>query len=109
MMNEKRIQQLLQFIDEQPDDPFNIYALAMEYRDGQPTQALHYLKQLLDDHPTYLATYYHAAALYAELNDRENAETVYQQGIELAREQKNEKTFQELSRAYRAFLDDDDD
>ncbi|MGV3556684.1 tetratricopeptide repeat protein [Larkinella arboricola] len=108
-MNEKRIQQLLEFIDEQPDDPFNSYALAMEYRDEQPAQALHYLEKLLEQHPAYLPTYYHAAALYAETGHRERAAEVYQQGIELARTQKNEKTLQELNRAYRMFQDDEDD
>jgi predicted Zn-dependent protease len=108
-MNNNRIQQLLSFVAEQPDDPFNVYALAMEYRDEQPAQALYYLEKLLEQHPTYLATYYHAAALFAERNDRSNAETVYRRGIELARAQKNEKTFQELNRAYRGFLDDDDE
>lgn len=108
-MNENRIELLRQFIEEQPDDPFNVYALAMEYRDERPDQALHFLKKLLDQHPTYLPSYYHAAALYAELERREKAEEVYQRGIELARSQNNEKAVQELSRAYRAFQDDEDD
>lgn len=108
-MNENRIQLLLDFIKEQPDDPFNVYALAMEYRDNQPVQALFYLEQLLQQHPTYLASYYHAAALYAETGDRAKAEAVYQRGIELARSQKNDKALQELSRAYRSFQDDEDD
>ncbi|MFD1139933.1 tetratricopeptide repeat protein [Larkinella insperata] len=108
-MNEKRIQQLLQFIDEQPDDPFNTYALAMEYRDEQPAQALQHLEKLLQQHPTYLPSYYHAAALYAETGNRDKAAGVYQQGIELARTQKNDKALQELSRAYRMFQDEDDD
>ena len=108
-MNKNRIQVLLQFIEEQPDDPFNVYALAMEYRDEQPAQALNYLEKLLEEHPDYLATYYHAAALYAEKNDRFAAEGIYQRGIELASAQKNEKALQELSRAYRGFQDDDDE
>ncbi|RRB06813.1 tetratricopeptide repeat protein [Larkinella rosea] len=108
-MNNTRIQLLLQFIEEQPDDPFNVYALAMEYRDEQPAQALQYLEKLLDQHPTYLPTYYKAAELLTERNNRTEAETVYLRGIELAREQKNEKAFQELNRAYRSFQDEEDD
>ncbi|MGA0556741.1 tetratricopeptide repeat protein [Larkinella sp. VNQ87] len=107
-MNNTRIQLLQQYIREQPDDPFNVYALAMEYRDEQPQKALHYLKKLLDEHPAYLATYYHAAALFAEQDDRTAAQAVYEKGIALAREQKNEKALQELTRAYRAFQDDDE-
>ncbi|GAB3275330.1 hypothetical protein GCM10027347_48650 [Larkinella harenae] len=108
-MNENRIELLRQYIEEQPDDPFNVYALAMEYRDEKPEQALQYLEKLLEQHPAYLPSYYHAAAIYAELERGEKAEEVYQRGIELARLQNNEKAVQELSRAYQAFQDDDDD
>ncbi|GAB3903399.1 hypothetical protein GCM10028803_31780 [Larkinella knui] len=108
-MNNIRIKQLLEFIEEQPDDPFNLYALAMEYRDEAPGQSLDYLEKLLDQHPAYLPTYYHAAALYAEQNNRLKAEEIYTRGIALARDQKNEKAFQELNRAYRSFQDDDDE
>ncbi|MFC5408483.1 tetratricopeptide repeat protein [Larkinella bovis] len=107
-MNQNRIQLLKQYIEEQPDDPFNVYALAMEYREEQPALALQYLETLLDQHPGYLASYYHAAALYAEQGNREAAERIYERGIALANAQKNEKTLQELKRAYRTFQDDDD-
>ncbi|GAB3921549.1 tetratricopeptide repeat protein [Larkinella terrae] len=108
-MNNNRIQLLRQFIEEQPDDPFNVYALAMEYRNEQPAESWKCLKKLLDEHPTYLPTYYQAADLCTELNNRSEAEAIYQRGIELAREQKNEKALLELNRAYRAFQDDDDE
>lgn len=106
-MNNQRIQQLLAFVQEEPDDPFNVYALAMEYLTAQPGQALHYFEQLLDRHPDYLPTYYHAAALYADLDDRPKADILYQRGIELARSAGNQKTVDELARAYRMFQDDD--
>lgn len=108
-MNNERIQQLIRFVQEEPNEPFNIYALAMEYMSSQPAQARFYFDQLLAEHPTYLPTYYHAAALYAELDERERAAELYEKGILLARAQQNQKTLQELERAQQAFDDDDDD
>lgn len=107
-MNNDRIQHLLRFVQEQPEDPFNVYALAMEYRSADPGQALHFFEKLLTEHPTYLATYYQVAELYEEMDNRPKAAMVYERGIELAREQKNQKAFDELSRAYRRFQDDEE-
>lgn len=108
-MNNDRIQQLIRFVQEEPDEPFNVYALAMEFLNGQPQEAKVYFDQLLAKFPDYLPTYYHAAALYADLDERDKAAELYEKGIELARAQHNQKTLQELQRAQQAFEDDDDD
>lgn len=107
-MNHNRIQLLRQYIEEEPGDPFNVYALAMEYLNDAPEQARRLVKQLLADHPDYLATYYQAAALYADNGDRSRAAQLYEQGIDLARRQGNDKTLLELQRAKQAFEDDGD-
>ncbi|WP_461133120.1 tetratricopeptide repeat protein [Spirosoma lituiforme] len=108
-MNNERIQQLIRFVQEEPNEPFNLYALAMEYISSQPAQARLYFDQLLAEHPDYLPTYYHAAALYAERDERERAAELYDKGIRLAKAQQNQKTFLELERAQQAFEDDEDD
>ncbi|WP_420151036.1 tetratricopeptide repeat protein [Spirosoma sp.] len=107
-MNNERIQQLIRFVQEEPDEPFNVYALAIEYLINQPEQAQGYFDQLLVNHPDYLPTYYHAAALYADLGERSKAAELYEKGIALARAQNNEKTLLELTRAQRAFEDDEE-
>jgi Tfp pilus assembly protein PilF len=107
-MNNERIQQLLQFIQNEPDEPFNVYALAMEYLSTNPAQAQHYFEKLLNEHPQYLPTYYHAAQLYANIGDRTKASMYYDFGMQLARQQNNQKTFDELQRAYRTFQDDEE-
>lgn len=108
-MNDERIQQLIRFVQEEPGEPFNVYALAMEYINGQPAQARVYLDQLLTEHPDYLPTYYHAAALYADMDERERATELYNKGIALARAQHKQKTLQELQRALQAFEEDGDE
>ncbi|MBC3783964.1 tetratricopeptide repeat protein [Spirosoma utsteinense] len=105
-MNNDRIQQLIRFVQEEPGEPFNVYALAMEFINGRSEQARPYFDQLLTEHPDYLPTYYHAAALYAELGERERAAELYEKGIVLAGAQNNAKTVLELERAQRAFEED---
>lgn len=106
-MNYDRLQQLIRFVQEEPGDPFNVYALAMEFINGQPEQARPYFDRLLTDHPDYLPTYYHAAALYADLDERDRAAVLYEKGIELARAQNNARTLLELQRAKQAFEEDE--
>ena len=106
-MSNDRIQQLIRFVQEEPGDPFNVYALAMEFINGQPEQARPYFDQLLTDHPDYLPTYYHAAALYADSDQRDRAAALYEKGIELAKAQNNARTLLELERAKRAFDEDE--
>lgn len=108
-MNNERIQQIIRFIQEEPGEPFNVYALAMEYLNGSPEDAKQCFDQLLTEHPDYLPTYYHAAALYAGRNERDRAAELYEKGIALARVQKNSKILQELERARQTFEDDEDD
>lgn len=108
-MNNQRIQQLIRFVQEEPDEPFNVYALAIEYMTDEPAQARVYFDELLTRFPDYLPTYYHAAALQAESGDRDRATALYDKGIELARTQQNQKTLLELLRAQRAFEDDEDE
>ena len=108
-MNQERIDQLTQFVQEEPGNPFNVYGLAMEFMDSQPKQARVYFDQLLAEHPDYLPTYYHAAALYTNLDERDKAAELYEKGIALAQAQRNEKTLQELQRAQQAFEDDEDE
>lgn len=105
-MNNNRLAFLLQFFEEDSNDPFNAYALAMEYQQTDVTKAAEYFQLLLEQHPDYLPTYYHAAALFAELEHLDLAEQLYQKGMQLALSQQNTKTYQELQRAYRGFQDE---
>ena len=65
-------------------------------------------EELLIKHPNYVATYYHAAALFADLEEKEKAENTYKKGIELAFAQQKTRAYDELKRAYQAFLESGD-
>ncbi len=94
--NNNRIAQLLQFIKDEPGDPFTIYCLATEYKASEPEKALAYYQALIADHPDYLPTYYHLAELYIHKNDLQAAEKTLTAGIRLARKQNDPLALREL-------------
>ncbi|GGM93043.1 hypothetical protein GCM10010967_27700 [Dyadobacter beijingensis] len=108
-MNNSLLANLVAFYEEDPADPFNAYALAIEYSKSDLRQAAHFFDELLEKHPDYLATYYHAGAFFAALEKVEKADDVYRKGLELALAQKNAKTHRELLSAYNNFLDEWED
>jgi len=102
-MNTNRIKLLESYIKDEPNDPFNTYALAMEYYDDAPEKAASLLIDLEKKHPSYLPTYYKAANLFWELEDFDHAKDFFEKGIELAQVQQNEKALGELKAAYLNF------
>lgn len=99
-MNSARLTQLLSFLEETPDDPFILYALALEYKSSDREGALHYFTRLLTDHPDYLPTYYQAAQFYEETNHIPKALEMYRKGIDLATRQQDAATRKELQAAF---------
>jgi tetratricopeptide (TPR) repeat protein len=103
-VKEERIRRLLEYSNSDPGDPFPVYGLAMEYLDTEPAKAREYFERLLNFFPEYLPTYYHSAAFFAETGNAEKAKALYLKGIELAKNQNQVKTFNELKAAYQNFL-----
>ena len=108
-MNSDRIRQLELFLHETPDDPFLLYALALEYLRVNPEKAAGLFTRLLDEFPDYLPTYYQAAGFAAARGETENAASIYLRGIALAQLQKDPLALRELQTAYNQFLFEEDD
>lgn len=108
MGNLDRIQLLRQFTKEEPENPFNWYALAIEFRETDFEESYSLFSKLLSEHPDYLATYFPSAHLFAEMGKIEQAKVVFESGISLAKEQNNSKALQELQNAYQNFLFEND-
>lgn len=106
-MNPARIAQLEKFLQEDPFDPFTKYALALEHLDSNKEKSLELFEDLLKNHSEYVGTYYHAAALYAELGNRERAEAIYEKGIDVAKAQNEAHALRELQSAYTNFQFDE--
>jgi tetratricopeptide (TPR) repeat protein len=95
-----RLETLLQFYREDPSDPFNIYGLAIEYQKSDPENATKHFQLLLDEHPSYVPTYYQAAKHFEIIGNVDRAIAVYEKGIAVARAQKESKAERELKSAY---------
>lgn len=111
-MENTRIQKLLDFLQEDGNDPFLLYALATEYNNlGDVDLALKYYEDLVQSHPNYVGTYYHLGKLYLKLNKDEKGIAVLQNGMKVAREIRDNHAFNELQSAYNqaAGLDYEDD
>lgn len=106
-MDDNRLQLLKQYMEEDPNDPFNIYAVATEYKNINLEKALHYYEELLTKHPAYLPTYYQVAQVYTYFGKSERIEDTYKKGISLAKDQNELNTLRELQNAYNEFLFDD--
>ena len=110
MLN-NRLDQLFKFLEEDPNDPFTLYAIATEYRNTDKEKAREYYEKLLTAHQNYVGTYYHAAKLYEELNQNDLAESTYKKGMQISRQEGNLHAFSELQQAYNKMmgLDYEDD
>lgn len=99
-MQTNRLTNLLQLLEQQPDDAFLIYAVGFEYESaGQDIEAESYYLKLLDSHADYLPLYYQYALLKARTGRETEALQLIDKGMMLARDQKNNKTLRELSEA----------
>ncbi|MCJ8211237.1 tetratricopeptide repeat protein [Mucilaginibacter sp. RS28] len=112
-MQSGRLEKLLEFIKNEPNDEFLQYALATEFlRLGDTDKALSYYEGLVDKHPNYVGTYYHLGKLYEQLGRQPDAVTTYEKGMQVARTARDNHAFNELQGAYRqatGFDEDDDD
>lgn len=95
-----RLELLKRYLQEDPGDSFLRYALALEFMSlNDSEQAYTQLEKLLNDEPYYLAAYYMAGKLAEGAGKNSQAIDWYSRGIEVARQQKNQHTMNELAEA----------
>ena len=105
-----RIAELETLLDERPDDPFLIYALAREYEKNTGTmQALMLYEHLITNHPDYIATYYHYAKLLQNAGNVSAAIKLLEQGIEYGTKVKEMHAVGEMKGLLVQWTDDDDE
>lgn len=109
-MQTNRLEKLLEFIKNEPEDPFLHYALATEYlRLNDSATALQYYEGLVKDHAGYVGTYYHLGKLYEALNRLPDAIETYQSGMKVAAAKRDNHAFAELKAAWQDASGEDDD
>jgi tetratricopeptide (TPR) repeat protein len=100
-MHVNRLQKLLDFLQNEPNDPFLKYALATEYVNlSDHAKALFYYEDLINNHPDYVGTYYHLGKLYEALDRNDEAVKTYQKGMLTARKARDMHAFSELQTVY---------
>lgn len=97
-------------LDENPDDPFLIYALAREYEQNAGTmQAFLMYEHLVTNHPGYIATYYHYAKLLFGAGNRNEAIKLVQLGIAKGLEEKDMHSVSEMKGLLANWIDDSEE
>ena len=95
-----RIETLLNLLGNNPNDEFTKYALALEYVSIKETESAEkYLKELITDSPSYLATYYQYGKLLEDKDEIDEARKIYNQGLFVASAQNDSHTKAELQDA----------
>lgn len=103
MTTKSRKQQLEEMLAEDPNDPFLRYGLAMEHVSaGQDEEAVRCFRELLQVAPEYVPGYMQGGRALTRLQRDEEARSMYQQGIAMARQKGDAHAAEEMER----FLED---
>lgn len=102
-----RIEQIEEFLKEDPIDSFMNYALALEYiKENELDSAIEQLVKTKEIDPDYKAVYYQLGKVYESIGENEKALESYSLGMNLTKNDPNRKTYMELKEAYNLLLDD---
>ena len=102
-----RIEQILEFLKEDPDDSFMNYALGLEYvKENKLEQAIKLFQKVLEIDADYVACYYQLGRVYQLTGDIEKASDIYTKGLDVTKNNPNRKAYKELKEAYNLMLDD---
>jgi hypothetical protein len=94
-----RLEQLLRFAEEEPNDPFNLYAVAMEYLKLDQGKATPFFEVLVKEHPAYVPTYYTFGKLLQAQKEFDRAMKIFTAGVGRARDAGDRKAMEELKSA----------
>lgn len=99
-MENNRIDSLLAFLKDDPEDSFVRFALAKEYEKlGTLKKALDTYLELKEIAPGYVGLYYHLGGLYEVLSEKKKALATYEEGIGIAKKLADFHSLSELHNA----------
>ena len=99
MARKSKLERLKALCAADPKNPFGWYSLAIEQKETDAREAIEVFAKVHDEHPEYLANYYHFAGTLAEEGEVERAQVIYEEGIALAKKQGDAHTLSELEAA----------
>lgn len=96
----KRIDQIKELLKEDPNDPFLSYAMACELeKENEIQEAIEWLEKIRSTSPNYYGLYYKLGGLYEALGNPEAAKNIYEEGVIVCSELKEDKIKSELLQA----------
>jgi tetratricopeptide (TPR) repeat protein len=105
-----RLNQLFEFKNESPEDPFIHYAIASEYlKQNKWQEALDGFMELTQKFPDYLGTYYHLGKLHQSLGQIDQAKDTFETGIKVAQKLGNSHALGELKGALNWLIMENDE
>ncbi|NJK83974.1 MAG: tetratricopeptide repeat-containing protein [Saprospiraceae bacterium] len=108
-MISERLKKLFVFLEDSPNDPFLLFAIAKEYEAlNEPAASLKHYELLVNEHEDYVGTYYHLGKFYEKLNQLDKALDTYRQGMTVAKQQGDKHAWSELAAAKMELEDNDD-
>ncbi|SOE19767.1 hypothetical protein SAMN06298216_0270 [Spirosomataceae bacterium TFI 002] len=108
-MQVDRLKILENYVSEEPNDPFNHFALALELTKTDLERAVAKYDYLINHFSAYLPTYYQYGVLLTDQEKYEKAKSVLSQGILLAKEKGEERTKKELEGALQIAKDESEE
>ena len=98
MTETSRLEMLTRFLEQNPNDAFARYGLAMEYSNqGQIESALQQFSKLLELHPDYTNGYFMAAQTLMKADRAAEAKAMLNKGIESAQRTGNQHALSEMT------------
>jgi Tfp pilus assembly protein PilF len=96
----KKTNVLARNIKANPDDSFSKFALALEFlKQDEIKKAKILFENIYTNDPEYVGVYYHLGKLYERLHQFADAKKMYNEGIDVAAKQKEQRTLKELKEA----------
>lgn len=100
-MNTERLQKLLQYLEHDSQDAFLKYAIAQEYdRGAVPEEAKTWYQRVIQEHPEYVATYYHYGKFLEKSGEPAQALQIFSEGIKRAEKAGDRHALSELKEAF---------
>lgn len=102
-----RIEKLVEFLAQSPNDSFLKHALALEHiKANNDNKARKLFEEILAFDENYVGTYYHLAKLLERAGENNEAILIYQKGMQIAKIAKDNHSYNELAAALDNLVDE---